>query len=151
MDSLDVFIRLVNKDNSAIHKGLRLLFQCIFNGCIDACIEPYLTNTYLFYLYKDEMDLSKLQPIGVPSALWRIIINHTARSHHRKFVLDLIPSNYAIGIGSGMDFVVKASQFSVGMSSHARKSLSSSATSTPSSPHRIHAIQRDMLCFLQYR
>ena len=113
MDSLDIFICLTNKDNASIHKGLRLLFRRIFNGRIHECMEAYLTNMYLFCLHKDEKDLYKLRPIGVPTALRRIITNHIARSYRRKFSFDLLPFNYAIGIDSGMDFVVKASQLSV--------------------------------------
>ena len=60
VDSVNICICLANKDDASIHKGLRLLFRRIFNGHIDACMEPYLTNTYLFCLYKDEMDPSKL-------------------------------------------------------------------------------------------
>ena len=70
-------------------------------------------NTYLFCLHKDGKDLSKLRPIGVPTALQCIITNHIARAYRRKFASDLLPFNYAIGIDSGMDFVMKASQLSV--------------------------------------
>ena len=49
----------------------------------------------------------------MPTALRRIITNHIARAYRRKFAMDLLPFNYAIGIDSGMDFVVKASQLSV--------------------------------------
>ena len=76
-------------------------------------MEPYLTDMYLFCLHKDEIDLSKLRPIRVPTALQRIITNHIAQAYRRKFAFDLLPFNYAIRIDSGMDFVVKASQLSV--------------------------------------
>ena len=73
-----------------------------------------LSDQYVpFCLHKDEKDLSKLQPIGVPTPLQRIITNHIAWAYRRKFALDLLPFNYAIGIDSGMFFVVKASQLSV--------------------------------------
>lgn len=76
-------------------------------------MEPYLTNTYLFCLHKDETNLSKLRPIGVPTALRRIITSHVAKTFCHRFALNLLPFNFAIGIYSGMDFVVKASQLSV--------------------------------------
>ena len=76
-------------------------------------MEPYLTNTYLFCLHKDESNPSKLRPIGVPTALRRIITSHIAKSYRRRFALNLLPFNYAIGIDGGMDFVVKASQLAV--------------------------------------
>ena len=112
MGSLNIFIRLANNDDASIHNGLRILFQRIFNRRIDTCMEPYLTNTYLFCVYKDETDHSKLWHIGVPTALQRIITNHTARSYNQKFSLDLLPFNCAIGIDSDIDFVMKASQLS---------------------------------------
>ena len=49
----------------------------------------------------------------MPTALWCIVTNHIAQSYRRKFALDLLPFNYAIGIDSGIDFVVKTSQLSV--------------------------------------
>ena len=113
MDSLDVFIRLVNKEDPQVNKSIRILFGRIYNGQIDNRIIPFFTNTYLFCLYKDTSDPTKLRPIRVPTALRRIITNHLARTFRRRFASHLLPYNYAVGVDNGMDFVIKASQLAV--------------------------------------
>ena len=113
MDSLDVFIRLAKRDDADANKAIRLLFKRLYNGQIDECMRPYLTNTYLFCLYKDEIDPTKLRPIGVPTAIRRNITNHIARTFRRKFARHSLPYNFAVGIDNGMDFVLKASQLAV--------------------------------------
>ena len=76
-------------------------------------MEPYFTNTYLFCLPKDPHDLSRLRPLGVPTAIHRTITKHVAHSLRSKFASHLLPYNFAVGIKSGMDFIIKASQLSV--------------------------------------
>jgi hypothetical protein len=76
-------------------------------------MEAYFTNTYLFCLHKDPNDRSKLRPLGVPTTIRRIITNHVAHSLHSRFASHLLPYNFADGIKDSMDFVIKASQFSV--------------------------------------
>ncbi|KAL7528024.1 hypothetical protein ACHAXR_002233, partial [Thalassiosira sp. AJA248-18] len=115
MDSIDIFIRLVKKDDNKINKALRLLFRRIYNGQVHSSIIPYLTNTYfyLFCLYKDVTvtDPTQLRPIGVPTAIRRIITNHVANATRTGFARHLAPSNLAVGVNAGgMDFIVKASQ-----------------------------------------
>ena len=73
MDSLDIFIWLVNHNKVDINKAIQFLFKRIYNGQIDPYMGPYFTNTYLFYLYKDELDTTMLWPIGVPTALRHIL------------------------------------------------------------------------------
>ena len=113
MDSQDIFIRLAKQNNASNNKAIRHLFQHIFNGNVHPCMEPYFNNTYLFCLHKDENDPDKIRPIGIPTALRRIITSHTARMYRRKFARHLMPFNFAIGIENGMDFVVKASQLAI--------------------------------------
>ena len=67
----------------------------------------------LFCLHKDPTDLSKLQPLGIPTVIHRIITNHIAHSLRSKFVSHLLPYNFEVGIEGGMDFVIKASQLLV--------------------------------------
>jgi hypothetical protein len=110
MDSLDIFIRLAKRDDSSTHKALRLLFKRIYNADIPKSAEPYFTNTYLFCLHKDEKDPSKLRPIGIPTALRRIIANHIARVFRLKFGRRLWPHNFAVGVEDGMDLIIKSSQ-----------------------------------------
>ena len=113
MDSLDLFIRLVNIDCPKINQSLRLFYTRIYNGRVPKCIEAYFINTYLFCLSKDEKDPTKLRPIGVPTAIRRIITNHLAKYFRRRFARDLLPFNFAVGIDNGMDFVVKSLQLTM--------------------------------------
>ena len=113
MDSIDVFVRLVKRGCSKINKSIRLLFQHIFNGGTHTDMEAYFTNTYLFCLYKDPDDPTQLRPIGIPTALRRIITIHIARVYRQRFARHLLPHNYAVGIDGGMDFVVRASQLAI--------------------------------------
>ena len=113
MDSIDIFIRLGNKNSSTTNQALRLFFQRIHNGLIEPDMEPYFTTTYLFCLHKDPHDLSKLQPLGIQTAIRQIITNHVAHSLRSKYASHLLPYNFAVGIEGGMNFVIKASQLSV--------------------------------------
>ncbi|KAL7531480.1 hypothetical protein ACHAXR_004065, partial [Thalassiosira sp. AJA248-18] len=110
MDSIDIFIRLVKKDDNKINKALRLLFRRIYNGQVRSSIIPYLNNTYLCCLYKDVTDPTQLRPIGVPTAIRRIITNHVANATRTGLARHLAPINLAVGVNGGMDFIVKASQ-----------------------------------------
>ena len=125
MNSLDVFICLVKQENADASKAIRLLFKRLYNGQIDECMRPYLTNTYLFCLYKDETDPTKLRLIGVPTTIRRIITNYIARTFHQKFARHLLPYNFAVGIDNEMDFVLKASQLAVKKYTTKRKKWSS--------------------------
>ena len=91
MDSLDAFICLVKHEDADANRVIRLLFKQLFNGQIDECMRLYLTNTYLFCLYKNETDPTKLRPIGVPTAIWWITTNHIARTFHQKFARHSFP------------------------------------------------------------
>mgnify|MGYP007103437133 CR=1 FL=1 len=102
-----------NRNCNKVNKALRSLFRRFYNGKVMDCIKPYLTNTYLFCLHNDESDPTKLRPIGVPTAIRRIIANHVARTYRRRFAQHLLPHNFAVGIDNGMDFVVKANQLGV--------------------------------------
>ena len=74
------FIRLVKQDDDVANMAIRLLFKRLYNGQIDECMRLYLTNIYLFCLYKDETDPTKLRPIGVQTAIRRIITSHIAQT-----------------------------------------------------------------------
>ena len=113
MDSLDVFIRLVKQDDADANKAIRLLFKRLYNGQIDKCMRSYLTTTYLFCLYKDEMDPTKLRPIGVPTAIRLIITNHIAQTFCRNFAQHSLAYKFSVRIDNGMDFVLDVSQLAV--------------------------------------
>jgi hypothetical protein len=58
-------------------------------------------------------DPSKLRPIGIPTAISRILASHVAKTFRTDFARHLLPYNYAIGVPNGMDYVVKAIQLQV--------------------------------------
>ena len=59
------------------------------------------------------MDTTKLRPLGIPTAIRRLIASHVAHTPRDKFAPPLLPFNYAIGIPNGSDFVVKAMELSI--------------------------------------
>ena len=77
------------------------------------CIKRYFTDVYLFCLHKDPNDTTKLRPLGIPTAIRRLIASHVARTLRDKFSSHLLPYNYAVGVPNGSDFVVKAMQLSI--------------------------------------
>ena len=48
-------------------------------------IQHFFSNVYLFCLHKDLNDASKLQPIGIPTAIRRIIARQVAQTFKSKF------------------------------------------------------------------
>ena len=113
MDSMDVFIAIAKSNDPDAHSELTAMFTRLFNGHIHESIVPYITSTYLFCLHKDATDPSKLRPIGVPTAIRRLLASHIAKTYRDDFARFLLPYNYAIGVPNGMDFVVKATQLQV--------------------------------------
>jgi hypothetical protein len=113
MDSMDIFVTLAKSQSDEVHSQLTSFFTRIYNGEVHDLIVPYLTSTYLFCLHKDLDDPTKLQPIGVPTAIRRILASHVAKTFRNTFARHLLPYNYAIGVPNGMDFVVKATQLQV--------------------------------------
>ena len=113
MDSLDMFVTLVKLDRGPVHQAIRHVFTRIFNGDLPPAIVPYFNDIYLFLLHKDPDDPSKLRPIGIPSALRRLICSHVAKSWSSTFARHLLPFNWAVGIDNGMDFAVRVTQLLV--------------------------------------
>jgi hypothetical protein len=63
--------------------------------------------------HKDPTDPTKLRPLGIPTAIRRIIATHVARTLKSKFAAHLFPYNFAVGIEDGSSFVIKAMQLAV--------------------------------------
>ena len=76
-------------------------------------LQCYSRDSYLFCLYKDPEDLTKLCPIGIPSAIRQIITSHVADSTRQQFARRIPPYNYAVGVDGGMDFTIKSMQLSI--------------------------------------
>ena len=77
---LDMSIDLAAMHITEVNNELHTLSDLIYNNLIPEPIQQLFTDTYLFFLYKDPEDLTKLWPQGIPSALRRIIASHVAQN-----------------------------------------------------------------------
>ena len=112
--SVTAFIDLVSLNISEVNSDIRQLFDLVYNNIVPMTIQCYFRDSYLFCLYKDPEDLTKLRPIGIPSAMRRIITSHVAISTRQRFARRILPYNYAVGVDGGMDFIIKSMQLSTG-------------------------------------
>jgi hypothetical protein len=112
-DSIDLFIHLVKKATPQVRQDIQYIFNKIYQNDIPPQITRYFTDVYLFCLHKDPADRSKLRPLGIPTAIRRIIATHVARTLKHKFASHLFPYNFAVGIEDGSNFVIKAMQLAV--------------------------------------
>ena len=112
-DSLDIFIDLAQQDDSAVDSTLQHLFDLVYRGLVPASARRYFRDSYLFCLYKDPSDPTKLRPIGVPTALRRIIASHVAKVYKDSFAAHLLPFNFAVGVERGMSFATTVAQLSI--------------------------------------
>jgi hypothetical protein len=112
-DSIDSFISLVKLNEPTTNENIQQLFNLIYQGNIPNRAKHFFTDTHLFCLHKDQNDDSKLRPIGIPSAIRRIITSHIAKQWREKFALHLLPYNYAVGVQNGMNFIIKTMQLSI--------------------------------------
>ena len=112
-DSIDLFVSLVKCPIPTIKPDLRFIFDLIYRNQLPDEIRRYFTDVYLFCLHKDPTDATKLRPLGIPTAIRRLIASHVARTLRDKFSQHLLPYNYAVGVPNGSDFVVKAMQLAI--------------------------------------
>ena len=112
-DSIDLFITLVKKASAPVKNDIRFIFDQIYKNNIPPTIRRFFTDVYLFCLHKDPSDHSKLRPLGVPTAIRRLVATHVARTLKSKFAAHLFPYNFAVGIEDGSSFVIKAMQLAV--------------------------------------
>jgi hypothetical protein len=107
-DSTDLFIDLVNYNISGVPADLHYIFDQIYTNNIPEPIQHYFSDLYLFCLHKDPNDTTKLRPLGVPTAIRRIIARHIAQVFKVKFAEYLLPYNYAVGIPNGSDTIINS-------------------------------------------
>ena len=98
---------------TSVNTNLCTLFDLVYNNIVPKEIGQYFTDTYLFCLYKDPHNLTKLRPLRVPSALRRIVASHVAKTGVTRFAQHLLPFNFAVRVDGGMDFVIKTMQLSI--------------------------------------
>jgi len=90
------------------------IFNQIYINNIPPPIKHFFSDVYyLFCLHKDPTDASKLCPLGIPTAMWRIIARHVAQYFKPKFAEYLLPYNFAVGIPQGSATVINAIQFAI--------------------------------------
>ena len=114
-DSIDLFIYTANElANGAMGdtqpQVLDEPFQLLMNGDVPRHLQPLLCATFLLALRKDPSDDTKLRPIGIPSALRRILAAYITRACNVAFCTFMLPYNYAGRLGGGMHFVCSAIQ-----------------------------------------
>ena len=112
-DSIDCFIDLVSLNIAEVNNDIRRLCNLVYLNQIPPEVACFFTDTYLFCLYKDPDDPTNLRPIGIPSALRRLIASHIDHYYRHRFARHLLPYNFAIGIQGGMDFIIKTMQLSI--------------------------------------
>jgi hypothetical protein len=112
-DSIDIFIDLVKSKLPSVPADLNHIFNQIYQNNLPPAIHRYFTDVYLFCLHKDPNDTTKLRPLGIPTAIRRLIASHVAHTFRGKFAHHLLPYNWAVGSPNGNDFIVKAMQLKI--------------------------------------
>jgi hypothetical protein len=112
-DTIDLFTTLVKSSIPTVKPDLHFIFNLIYQNKLPQCIKRYFTDVYLFCLHKDPKDTTKLCPLSIPTAIRRLIASHVACTLRDKLSSHLLPFNYAVGVPSGSDFMVKAMQLSI--------------------------------------
>lgn len=114
LDSLDIFIKLASKYRRAKKKSsttyvnletLAIFFTTLANGDVTPKIKSILRTTYLVALHKDPTNDLKLRPLGIPSAIRRIMAIAVLQMYRGRFAEHLLPFNYAFGVHGGVDFI----------------------------------------------
>ena len=112
-DSIDIFIDLVQAKLPNIPTHLNFIFNQIYQNNLPPPITRYFTDVYLFCLYKDPHDKSKLRPLGIPTAIRRLIASHVAHTFREKFARHMLPYNYAVGTPNGTNLIINTMQLQV--------------------------------------
>jgi hypothetical protein len=77
-DSIDLFSSLLNHSILTATDNLQFVFDLIYKNGLPDNIKHYFTDVYLFCLHEDPLDPTKLQTLGIPTAIRRIIASHIA-------------------------------------------------------------------------
>jgi len=119
--TLDLFIKIANYQKRSKkakytkkQKLLAKFFSIVANNSnIPEKIGNILRTTYLVALEKDPTDLSKLRPLGVPSAIRRITAICILHHYRSRFANHVLPFNYAISINGGIDIITTTMRLGV--------------------------------------
>ena len=114
-DSVDSFLNLIKLDNAQLNKVIDQIFDLVYRNTIPKGITPHFTDNYLFCFFKDPKDPTKLRPIGIPSAMRRIIASHVAYTFRQRFAAHVWSYNWAADGKGGMYFVINSMQLATEM------------------------------------
>jgi hypothetical protein len=112
-DSTNIFAALVQANIPQVNEDLQYIFNQIYTNNIPSTIKHFFSDVYLFCLHKDPNDATKLCPLGIPTAIIRIIAHQVAKYFKPKFAEYLLHYNFAVGIPHGGATIVNAIQLAV--------------------------------------
>ena len=84
---------------------LAAFFTIIINGNVGPRIAQLIRITYTVALQKDPTNLSKLRPLGIPSAIRRIAAALVMGKYKPEFAKLLLPVNFAVGVSGGIEII----------------------------------------------
>jgi hypothetical protein len=90
-DTINLFTTLIKFSIPTIKPDLHFIFDLIYQNKLPQCIKRYFTDVYLFCLHKDPKDTTKFRPLGIPTAIQRLIASHVAHTLRDKFSSHLLP------------------------------------------------------------
>ncbi|KAL7544406.1 hypothetical protein ACHAWF_007789, partial [Thalassiosira exigua] len=82
---------LLKHEDETIDANLRRLFILKYWGQVPQTVHQYFSKGYLFCLYKDPYDPTKLCLIQIPSALCRLIVSPICSYGQSHFAMDIPP------------------------------------------------------------
>jgi hypothetical protein len=112
-DSIDIFIDLVQANIPSTSINLNFIFNQIYQNNLPPPIKHYFIDVYLFCLHKDPLDKSILRPLGIPTAIRRLMASHAAHTFHEKFAHHMLPFNYVLGTPNGTNLIINTMQLQV--------------------------------------
>ena len=125
VDSIDLFLKLSRRRTNEnrkkkkqrkyteVAKTFAAFFTIVVNGDVGPKITKLLRTTYTVALQKDKEDLTKLRPLGIPSAIRRIAASMIVGKYRSEFAKLLLPTNYAIGVSGGIDIITNSIRLGV--------------------------------------
>ena len=78
-DSIDIFTSLLKRPHPSTEDDIRFVFNLIYQNNLPESVKYYFTDVFLFCLHKDPNDHTKLRPLGIPTAIRRLIGTHVAK------------------------------------------------------------------------
>ena len=90
-NSIVAFVDLVSFNITKVNSDIRQNFNLVYNNTVPMETQCYFRDRYLLFLYKDPEDMTKLRPIGIPSAMRQIIASHVSAYTRQRFARRIRP------------------------------------------------------------